>query len=139
MRIRPPTLQDLTARIGHEDHAAFRCLYARLGPATLASVREHLPDPVQSMHVLRGTFCEIWWMCAFDVRCRAPQRDVARWVDAVAARRRVERVRALDLIAAELHHTGPTSVLTGFMDDLDLWTQFQFAAMLDGHADALAS
>jgi hypothetical protein len=53
-------------------------------------------------------------------------------VDAVAARRRVERACALGLDAAELQHTGPTSVLIGFMDDLDMWTRLQFAAMLDG-------
>ena len=132
MRISPPTLQSLSTRVGHEDHAAFRRLYELLAPATLAGIREHLPDPVQSMHVLRGTFCEIWWMCAFDARCRTPQCDVPRWVDAVAAQRRVERVRMLDLIAAEPPHSRSTSVLAGLMDDLDMWTQFQLAATLDG-------
>jgi hypothetical protein len=128
-----PTLRHLATRVGQEDHAAFRRLYALLAPATLASVRAHLPDPVESMQVLRATFCEVWWMCAFDVRCHTPQRDVARWVEAVAARRRVERVRALDLIAAGAQGTGPAGVLVGFMADLDMWTQFQFAAMLDHH------
>ncbi|HEX5144284.1 MAG TPA: hypothetical protein VFW21_10490 [Mycobacterium sp.] len=136
MRTTPATLQHLTTRVGQEDHAAFRRLYALLAPATLASIRAHLPDPVQSMHVLRATFCEVWWMCAFDARCHTPQRDVARWVDAVATRRRDERVRALDLIAAGPPHAGPTSGLTGSIADLDRWTQLQFTAMLE-HYDTV--
>lgn len=135
MRAIYPTLRHLAARVGHEDHAAFRRLYALLAPATLASVRIVLPDPVQSTLVLQGTFCEVWWMCAFDVRNHTPRRDVAGWVDAVAARRCVERVGVLALIEAEPQPTGPTSVI-GFMADRDVWTRFQLEAMLDDHDTA---
>ena len=68
MRATDQTLRYLATRVGTGDHAAFRCLYAMLASATLATVRDDLPNPVQSMHVARATFSEVWWICAFDVR-----------------------------------------------------------------------
>jgi hypothetical protein len=118
------TLRYLAARAGTGDHAAFRCLYATLAPATLATVRDDLPDPAHSMDVVRAVFCEVWWMCAFDVRCGAHRHDVARWVASIAERRCDERRRAMDLAVRDGTPAGHTAFGTGLLDD-DVSTQFQ--------------
>ena len=127
------TLRYLATRVGAGDHAAFRCLYAMLAPATLANIRDAMPDPIHSMHVVRSTFCEVWWMCAFDVRCGSHRHDVARWVAAIAERRCDEHRQALKLAPA--HHA---AFWTALLADHDEWARFQLAAMLDGH-DAIDS
>jgi hypothetical protein len=124
-------LQALAAKVGAGDHAAFRCLYAVCAPPVLAAVRGELPDLVHSMHVVRATFCEVWWMCAFDVRCGATQQDIPTWIAAIAHRRGGERRVALDLI----HLTSPASQAAfwaGLLRDHDQWTHFELATMLDG-------
>ena len=128
MRATDQTLEYLATRVGTGDHAAFRCLYAMLAPATLTTVRDDLPDPIHSMHVVRATFCEVWWMCAFDARCGSDRHDVARWVAAIAERRCDERRRALQLAL-----TGHAAFWIAFVADHDEWTRFHLAAMLDGH------
>lgn len=133
MRAADQTLEYLATRVGTGDPAAFRCLYAMLAPATLATVHDDLPDPIHSMHVVRATFREVWWMCAFDMRCGSHRHDVARWVAAIAERRCDERRQALELAPA-----GHTAFWTGLLADHDEWTRFQLAAMLDGH-DAIDS
>ncbi len=127
------TLRYLATRVGAGDHAAFRCLYAMLAPATLANIRDAMPDPIHSMHVVRSTFCEVWWMCSFDVRCGSHRHDVARWVAAIAERRCDERRQALKLAPAH-----QAAFWTALLADHDEWTRFQLAAMLDGH-DAIGS
>jgi hypothetical protein len=97
-------------------------------PATLTTVRDDLPDPIHSMHVVRATFCEVWWMCAFDARCGCHRQDVARWVAAIAGRRCDERRHALELAPA-----GHAAFWTGLLADHDEWTRFHLATMLDGH------
>jgi hypothetical protein len=133
MRATDQTLRYLAARVGTGDHAAFRCLYAMLAAAALATVRDELPDPIHSMHVVRATFCEVWWMCAFDVRCGAHRHDVARWVTAIAERRCDERRHALDLAVRDGPPADQTAFWTGLLADYDVSTQFQLATMLDGH------
>jgi hypothetical protein len=132
MRATDQTLRYLATRVGTGDHGAFRCLYATVAPATLARVRDDLPDPIHSMHVVRATFCEVWWMCAFDMRCGTHRRDVARWVASIAERRCDERRQALDLAVRDAP-SGQTAFWTGLLADHDVWTQFQLATMLDGH------
>lgn len=131
------TLRYLATRVGTGDHAAFRCLYAMLAPVTLADVRVDLSDAIHSMHVVRATFFEVWWMSAFDARCGAQRQHVAHWVAAIAARRCDERRRALDLVAQDVSSAGQTAFWTSLLADQDLWTQFQLAATLDGH-DSIA-
>ena len=133
MRATDQTLRYLATQVGTGDHAAFRCLYATLAPATLASVRGELPDPIQSIHVVRATFCEVWWMCAFDTRCGTHRSDVARWVASIAERRGDERRQALDLAVRDGPSAGQTAFWTGLLADHHVWTQFQLATMLDGH------
>jgi hypothetical protein len=130
-------LQELAAKVGAGDHAAFRCLYAVCAPSALAAVRGELPDLAHSMHVLRATFCEVWWMCAFDVRSGAAQQDVPTWVAAVAHRRGHERRMALDLIQVT-SSPSQAAFWTGLLRDHDQWTHFELATMLDGH-DSIAS
>jgi len=87
----------LAARTGTGDHAAFRRLYALLAPATLAEVHNVLPHSTDSLCVVQATFCEVWWMCAFDVRCGAEHPvDIPKWIIAIARRRTAERRMALD-------------------------------------------
>lgn len=124
-------LQELAVKVGAGDHAAFRRLYAVCAPPVLAAVRGELPDFAHSMHVVRATFCEVWWMCAFDVRCGATQQDIPTWIAAIARRRGRERRVALDLI----HLTSPASQAAfwiGLLRDHDQWTHFELAHMLDG-------
>jgi hypothetical protein len=127
------TLRYLATRVGTGDHAAFRCLYAMLAPATLTGVRDDLSDAIHSMHVVRATFSEVWWMCAFDVRCGAQRQDVKRWVATIAGRHCGERRRVLDLATRDVSPAGHGAFWTGLLADHDLSTQFQLAALLDGH------
>jgi hypothetical protein len=85
------------------------------------------------MHVVRATFCEVWWMCAFDVRCGAHRHDVARWVASIAERRCDERRRAVDLALRDAPPADQAAFWTGLLADHDMSTQFQLATMLDGH------
>jgi len=134
MRATDQTLRYLATRVGTGDHRAFRCLYATLAPATLARVRDDLPDGIHSMHIVRATFCEVWWMCAFDTRRGTHRHNVARWVASIAERRCDERRQALDLAAVgDGVPAGQTAFWTGLLADHDVWTQFQLATMLDGH------
>ncbi|GAA5186335.1 hypothetical protein GCM10023322_32370 [Rugosimonospora acidiphila] len=72
-------------------------------------------------------------MSAFDARCGAQRQHVARWVAAIAKRRCDERPQALHLVAQDVPPEGHRAFWTGLLADHDLWTQFQLAAMLDGH------
>lgn len=126
-------LQELAVQVGAADHAAFRHLYATLAPQTLAAVRGELPDVIQSMHVVRATFCEVWWMCAFDARCGSTRHDIPMWVAAIAHRRAGERRQALALIDKDASAVGQAAFWSGLMADYDQWTQFELAVMLDGH------
>lgn len=123
------SLQQLTTQVGAGDHTAFRHLYARFAPETLASLCGYLPDRTQSMHVVRATFCEVWWMCAFDLRCGTTHHDVPMWIAAIAQRRGLERCQALALIRDQVD----TAFWAGLMADHDQWAHFELATMLDGH------
>jgi hypothetical protein len=111
MRATDQTLRYLATRVGTGNHGAFRCHYATLAPATLARVRHDLPDPIHSMHVVRATFCEVWWMCAFDTRCGTHRHDVARWVASIAERRCDERRQALELAVRDWTISRPDGLL----------------------------
>lgn len=125
------TIQRLTIRVGSGDHAAFRRLYTILAPDALVAVRTELPDPAQAMHVVRATFCEVWWMSAFDLRCGCRRDDVPKWIAKIAERRTGERCLALKLIVTdELEPRG--RFWAALLADLDLRTQFELATMLDG-------
>lgn len=126
------SLQQLAVRVGAGDHAAFRNLYAECAPSTLAAIRGVLPDPTHSMHVVRATFCEVWWMCAFDVRCGAPPQDMWKWIADIARRRGDERGKAISLILGSTP-VGEAAFWTGLLHDHDRWTRFELATMLDGH------
>jgi hypothetical protein len=128
MRSTNVSLDYLAARIGVGDHAAFRCLYGMLAPSTLAMIRGELPDTVHSAHVVRATFCEVWWMCESDARQGTHRPDLAQWVMAIAGRRCAERCRTL----AHLPAGDPTFWLT-LLADRDGWTKCQLATMLNGH------
>jgi len=132
MRATSPPLQQLAAKIGTGDHAAFRRLYATCAPQVLAHVRSTLADPTHSMHVVRATFCEVWWMCAFDSRCGTPPQDIPTWIAAIANRRGGERRCALDLIH-ELRPAGQASFWIGLLADYDQNMRFELATMLEGH------
>lgn len=133
MRATDPTLHDLADRVGRGDHAAFRRLYAMLAPATLAEVRHELPDPAHSMHVVRATFGEIWWMCAFDVRCGIRRRDVAAWVRAVGERHCAERRQLIGLMSTNGTRSPQTPFWVGVIADLDESARCQLTEVLNGH------
>jgi hypothetical protein len=84
------------------------------------------------MHVVRATFCEVWWMCAFDVRCGAKTRDIPTWITAIAHRRGAERHQALHLLC-QISRPGQAAFWSGMLDDYDQWIRFELATMLDGH------
>src|SRR5688500_3887061 len=102
MRRATKTAQRLASQVGAGDNAAFRRLYAAFAPETLEAVQVGLPDRAQSMHVVRATCCEVWWMCSFDLRCGSPPHDVPAWIAAIADRRGYERRLALELIQASI-------------------------------------
>lgn len=131
------TVQELAVQVGVGDHNAFRHLYATLAPQTLAAVRGDLPDVVQSMHVLRATFCEVWRMCAFDTRRGNTGHDIPLWVGAIARRRACERRHALALID-NVPAVGQAAFWSRLLSDYDQRTQFELAFMLDGNVVAVA-
>jgi hypothetical protein len=131
MRTATQTQQELATQVGGGDHAAFRRLYAAFAPETLAAIRGDLPDLTQSTHVVRATFCEVWWMCAFDVRYRTTPHDLPMWIAAIAQRRGNERRHALALIQSQLPQ-GSAAFWTGLLADHDQWTHFELTTMLDG-------
>lgn len=133
VRTTDQTLRDLAVRVGAGDHAAFRTLYAMFVPSTLAMVRTALPDVAHCAHVVRATFCEVWWMCAFDARRGIHRDDLPEWVASIAGRRCAERRHALAVIAASVLPTEETTFWTAFLADHDVWTQYQLATMLAGH------
>jgi hypothetical protein len=133
MSIATETLQDLATQVGAGDHAAFRRLYAEFAPGALAAVHVDLPDLTQSMHVVRATFCEVWWMCAFDARCGTTPYDVPMWIAAIAQRRGDERRHALALIQRQIPPQGAAAFWAGLLADHDQRTHFELATMLDGH------
>src|SRR5688572_18233923 len=124
MQITDQTLQELAAQVGAGDHAAFRHLYTACAPTALIAVRGHLPDRTQSMHVVRDTFCEVWRMCAFDVRCGAETPDLPTWITAIAHRRGAERQQALQLIR-EASPQGRAAFWSGLLDTHDQWRQVE--------------
>lgn len=126
-------LQRLAIRIGAGDHSAFRRLYTQLGPEILATVRADLPDAVHSMHVVRATFNEVWWMCAFDLRCGTERNDILGWIAAIAARRGDDRRQALIRIAKNPQMASDDAFWTGLIADHDQWKHFELVVMLDGH------
>jgi hypothetical protein len=85
------------------------------------------------MHVVRATFCEVWWMCAFDVRCGAAPHDVPTWIAAIAHRRGDERRQALELIQRSIAPDSGAAFWKALLAEQDLWTCFELATMLDGH------
>jgi len=132
MHITDQTLQELAAQVGAGDHSAFRRLYTACAPTALAAVRSHLPDRAQSMHVVRAIFCEVWWMCAFDVRCGTKTQDIPTWITAIAHRRGAERHHALHRMC-EISPPGQAEFWGGLLDAYDQRTEFELATMLDGH------
>lgn len=132
MHITDQTLRELAVQVGAGDHAAFRHLYTACAPTALTAVRGHIPDRAQSMHVVRATFCEVWWMCAFDLRCGTKTHDIPTWITAISHRRGAERHQALQLIR-EISPPGQAAFWSRLLDAHDQWTQFELATMLDGH------
>jgi hypothetical protein len=100
-----------------------RGLYQELAPPTFAAIQADLPDPTQAGHVLRGVFCEVWWMCAADHR-HGQQRDIASWVATIARVRCAERVHLLATTA--------DGMLAPFLEAHDSWVQTHFERLLDG-------
>ncbi|GIH03588.1 hypothetical protein Rhe02_16550 [Rhizocola hellebori] len=133
MRRTTQTVQNLATQVGAGDHAAFRRLYAAYAPDTLAAVQVGLPDPVQSMHVVRATFCEVWRMCSFDFRCGTAPHDVPEWIAAIASRLAEERRVALELIETSIPPPGGSAFWTELLAAHDQWTCLELATMLDGH------
>jgi hypothetical protein len=133
MRKKPRTVQELASQVGTGDHVAFRRLYATFAPDTLAAVQVGLPDFAQSMHVVRATFCEVWWTCAFDARCGSAPHDVPSWIAAIADRRGSQRRLALELTQASIPPQRGATFWTELLAEHDRWTRFELATMLDGH------
>jgi len=75
----------------------------------------------------RATFCEVWWMCASDVRCGTTQHDIPMWIAAVAHRRGGERRHAVELMERKVPPAGQASFWTGPLADHDQWTHFELA------------
>jgi len=133
MRATDRTLRYLATRAGTGNHGAFRCLYRRSRPRPWPESATICPIPFIPCMFVRATFCEVWWMCAFDTRCGTHRHDVARWVASIAERRCDERRQALDLAVRDGPSAGQTAFWTGLLADHHVWTQFQLATMLDGH------
>jgi hypothetical protein len=131
----PVTDQDwklLATHVGAGDQAAFRQLYALLAPATLAAVLLDVPERGHAVSVVRATFCEVWWMCAFDRRRSPRHRNVPQWIAGIAERRGGERRQALDLMEGDRPATGHTASWPGLLADQDQLTDRELVTMLDG-------
>jgi hypothetical protein len=122
-------LRQLAVRIGGGDKEAFRQLYRLSASYTLDDIRLELPDPVHSMHVLRGTFCEVWWTLAADARRSVEPPDMSSWMKLVARQRCVERLAGLVTIESEPPEVAMTMIR--LMEIHDRSIQTQLAVMLD--------
>jgi hypothetical protein len=106
-------LNHLAIQAGTGDRAAFQRLHEILSPTTLATIRRDLADPIHAMHVLRGTFCELWWMCSLDTRHGTHRHDVATRVSGIAERRSHERSQMLGLLTGDTQSTGQPAFWVG--------------------------
>jgi hypothetical protein len=130
MDITDQSLRKLAAQVGTGDHAAFRRLYTACAPTVLAAVCTHLPDHTQSMPVVRATFCEVWRICAFDLRCGTERQDIPAWITAIAHHRGAERHQTLRLMRRG-GPPGQAAFWSAFLDSYDERTRFELARMLD--------
>jgi RNA polymerase sigma-70 factor (ECF subfamily) len=85
-----PDLDDLLARSGRGDRAAFAALYDAIAPRVYGLARRVVRDPELAEDVTQDVFVEIWRLAPrFD-----PERGAARsWMLTIAHRRAVDRVR----------------------------------------------
>lgn len=90
-------LRLLVACVARGDHGAFRALYSALAPDTYAAIQAELADSAHSGHVVRATFCEVWWFCASESRDGGQADDIRAWIAGIARRRCGERLRILAL------------------------------------------
>lgn len=92
--------RDLAQLTGAGDRRAFRKLYNLLAPDVFAAAAAELPDPDQAMHVLRATFCELWWLSGC-FNGDPGERHIATWACDIARTRAIERRAALCLVAGD--------------------------------------
>jgi RNA polymerase sigma-70 factor, ECF subfamily len=86
-----PTPEQLLARVGTGDRAAFGALYDATAARVFGLVRRLVVDPAQAEEVTQDVYLEIWQT--------APRFDPARgsavtWMFTLAHRRAVDRIRA---------------------------------------------
>ena len=86
-----PTADELLARVGAGDRAAFGALYDATAPRVFGLVRRLVVDPAQAEEVTQDVYLEIWQT--------APRFDPARgsalaWMFTLAHRRAVDRIRS---------------------------------------------
>jgi hypothetical protein len=126
-------LRLLVARVALGDHVAFRALYSALAPDTYDMVQAELAQSAHSGHVVRATFCEVWWLCAVELRDGGRADDIRAWIAGIAWRRCEERLRILALTpdSGEPGRTGggARAVLEA---DHDQRTRIELGAMLAG-------
>ena len=87
----PLTQDQLLARVGQGDQAAFAALYDQIAPRVLGLVRRLLRDHAQSEEVTQEIFLEIWQTAT---RYDSNKGGASTWIMTMAHRRAVDRVRA---------------------------------------------
>ena len=87
----PPTVDELLARVGGGDRAAFAALYDQTAPRLFGLIRRLVVDPAQAEEVTQDVYLEIWQSAArFDVA----RGSAIAWMFTLAHRRAVDRIRS---------------------------------------------
>ncbi|ARC58314.1 ECF RNA polymerase sigma factor SigK [Frondihabitans sp. 762G35] len=89
------TVDDLLALAGRGDRRAFAALYDRTAARVLGLVTRSVRDPAQSEEVAQEAYLELW---RHAPRYDAGRGDALSWMLAIAQRRAVERIRAVEAL-----------------------------------------
>jgi DNA-directed RNA polymerase specialized sigma24 family protein len=112
------SFNDLVRRVADRDQAAFGRLYRRLVHRIFIQVREGLGDTASAVPVTRAVFVEVWRLAPTSA---ARHDDALAWLTAIASRRVVDRLRAVN------HQ--PPPLVTNYDDHI----RQELAAILDTH------
>lgn len=86
-----PTADDLLARVGRGDRAAFGELYDQTAPRLFGLIRRLVVDAAQAEEVTQDVYLEIWQTAA---RFDPAKGNAIGWMFTLAHRRAVDRIRS---------------------------------------------
>ena len=114
-------------RIADDDRDAFAELYDTLSPRLRRNLRSGSPVPVHVNAIVAATFVEVWSLARFHT---AADTDVWAWITDIAARRRGERLPAVDPFAGSATGAGHPLWWTAQVESRDRQAERDLAVLL---------